>query len=471
MDAEPRQEQDRQDVVLDLNFVPKWAREPPGQNPYARFGGEERREGRERRGRGRDRDRRGRGDRREGRFGGERRGERRDDRRGGGRPGERRGEGGRDRFGRGRGEGPRREGEQRWAPPPPVPVQISFIPERRALGAVAHDLRTSGRAYPLANVAGKLLANAGAYMVKLEVRGGKQGDQPVRLYQCKECKVVALDRASLAAHAKANHMDLFFVREDVETEAPAGHFKCVARCRMSGTLLGPPNYHGYNDKVQAVWRQRFPHLSLDEYRQNIETVHDPELIEQWKKEQSCETVYRLRDQENALPMKPAEAEAYMVEHFLPSLVVEGGRFIVPAEAAHRCEDNRLRRAMREAWQRESQRPYSLMLALRPAFSHMHLYLFKTRQGATFVTRYAPHPVEPEHAVKPIAEVIEFLRSHPGCTRQELVDKLRPGMAPDSEAVAAVVAPLRWLIEKGHVIEFFDGTLSVPAGAAAAGRGR
>jgi hypothetical protein len=27
----------------------------------------------------------------------------------------------------------------------------------------------------------------------------------------------------------------------------------------------------------------------------------------------------------------------------------------------------------------------------------------------------------------------------------------------------VISPLRWLIERGHVIEFFNGTLAVPMG--------
>jgi hypothetical protein len=40
--------------------------------------------------------------------------------------------------------------------------------------------------------------------------------------------------------------------------------------------------------------------------------------------------------------------------------------------------------------------------------------------------------------------------------------LCPGETQDSPVALEALAPLRWLVEKGHVIEFFNGTLSVPA---------
>jgi hypothetical protein len=58
-------------------------------------------------------------------------------------------------------------------------------------------------------------------------------------------------------------------------------------------------------------------------------------------------------------------------------------------------------------------------------------------------------------------VLTHLQTHPGCRRKELVEALRPGAAEDSAPAAEVLSPLGWLIEKGHILEFFDGSLSVP----------
>ena len=454
MDNTPPQERDQPDLVLDLNFVPTWAREPAGKNPYEHFrgreerGGERARESRGARGGGRDRDRR-------------REGGGRDPR--GGKPG---GPG----FGPPR--GPRRERRdefRRGAAPRPAPepvrippVEVNFLPERQRLGALARDIQTSGRAFPLATLAFRFLGNPAFYLVKLEARAHRETRQVSPLFQCRECKIVFSDKSALLAHAAAAHLELAFVREEQEIEPPAGNFMCVARCKLSRTLLGPPNYHGYNERVRELHRKEFPHLTLDEYRSHIETVHDPELIEKWKDECRKQVVYRLRGAENPPALKLAEAQKIFLDQHAPAMAVDISRVIVPADVAQRFEDPGLRAAVREAWSRESQRPYSLMLALRPAFHHMRLFLFKARGGATFVTQIQPHPMDPHQAVKTIADILQYLRKHPGCTRQQMVEKLRPGAAPESSEVAALITPLRWLIEKGHVIEFFNGTLSVPS---------
>jgi len=429
------------DPVLELNFVPTWARQPPAANPYAGFEGERRREPRE----GPPRGGPGRGP-------------------GRGAPSKPRGRD--DRSAR---PFPSRQPAAREPPPyaePPAPVLVSFIPERRHLGNLAHDLRASGRAYSLADLSVRFLQTPACHLVKIETRRGPADRAGPLLHQCRACQLLFQNAADLAAHAAAAHLDAVFVREQEQSEPPAGAFNCVARCRLSGELLGPPNYHGYNARVQELWRTRFPQMSLDEYRSRIETVRDPDLIEKWKQSVSTRTIFRLKDQPDLPPLAEAEVKKIFNEQHLPKLSASGHRFILPAELAQQLTDPGLRRAVRETWFRESRHPYSVMLALRPAFHHMHLFLFKTNGGQTFATAIQPYPLEPRRAVKSIAEVLHYLRRHPGCTRHELVEKLRPGMAPDSPQAAMVLSPLRWLIEKGHVIEFFNGTLSVPGGAPA-----
>jgi hypothetical protein len=108
-------------------------------------------------------------------------------------------------------------------------------------------------------------------------------------------------------------------------------------------------------------------------------------------------------------------------------------------------------------------------------------------------------------VEGIREILDFVAANPGCTKAELMAQLFPGAAPaaegapapvavEAEAEAAVpaavegeavpvapVAPVagavnpkesefkrqvQWLVEKGHVIEFSDGRMAVPATAVA-----
>lgn len=437
----------KQDVVLDLNFVPVWARQPPDIHAFAREGRFEsvprppRGEGAPRgapRGHGagpRDR-----------------------------RPPSRSGRGERPPLRPREQSVPRRGG----AEPAPVdlPVEIAFLPARPQLTALVHELKSSGRAYPLMELAGRFLAHPEAYLVKIALRPPGPGAPSAHLYQCRVCQAVFSRGADVQAHAVAAHLETVFAREEGQAPPPAGNFTCVARCRLSGVLLGPPNHHGYNEKLMQVWRARFAHLTLDEYRQQVEMLRDPALIEKWKDEARLQVLYREKGKDQAPGLKKAEAEALFQQQQAPALVAVGERFILPAAVAQQTSDGGLMQRLRLAWQKESRYPFTMSLALRPAFRHMHLHLFKVKGGQVFVSRVKPHPLAGDQAVAAIREVLDYLRAHPGCQRQQLVAELRPGLPVEAPEVAAVLNPLRWLTEKGHVIEFFDGTLAVPLGAAA-----
>ncbi len=262
------------DMVIELNFVPEWARRPADQSPYARF---EDRHG----GHGRDRD-----------------GDRDQDRR---RPGNKSGYADQRRMGtesggKKRGSlGPPRSFHAAPTPAPsesdrrqpacnpsadgrsiagrerpdnsrPPPIEVTFIPERRGLKPLVARLARSGRAYPLFEVATLFLSKPDFYAVKQEVIPGAVGAESVFLYQCAECKVVFLDRTWAVAHALNKHMDLFYAREETQSDPPKGAFMCVARCKLSGELLGPPNYHEFNERVLELHSTRFASMSLDAYR-------------------------------------------------------------------------------------------------------------------------------------------------------------------------------------------------------------
>jgi hypothetical protein len=450
---------DIHDLVLDLNFVPTWARQPAEKNPYADQNYVPPREDR------RDRGPRPAGDRD--------RGPRRDKGGPGRSPRDRRDRQERD-AGPGRGPVPQRstgpDREHRYEPRAPrLPIEVSFIPERNRLGAVVRQLHHSQRAYPLMFVAGLFLSQAEHHMLKLEAHGS-QGQAPLRLYQCGACQALFLDAESLQAHAVARHMGDLYDIEEIQVDPPAGNFICVARCRLSGELLGPPNYHGYNERLQEMRRDRFPNLTIDEYRNQIEQVHDQALIEKWKDSQRSQRAYKVKSDPAAAPLKKPEAEAQFLEQHFPKLVHAGQRFVVPATIVKKLEDARLSRVIHDAWVRENRFPLRLSLALRPAFRRMRLHLFKAGRE-TFVTAIHPRAIDARHTVDEIKQIVQLLHDHPGITRQQLLDKLQPGAAPESPEAIKALNPLRWLIEKGHVIEFFNGTLSVPGGARRGGAGQ
>jgi hypothetical protein len=265
----------------------------------------------------------------------------------------------------------------------------------------------------------------------------------------------------IEAHVIRAHFEEFFEKQETEVEAPGGQFVCVARCGLSGTLLGPPNHHSYAEKVREVHQALYPNMSIDNYRQRIETVRDEELIEQWKEQGRKKTVYKLKDDPEAEPVEQQKAEAAFAQQ-IPSMYETVHRAVIPSGIAQGLEDRDIVHAIRRVWSKESAFPLSMSYAMRAAFRHMHLYLFKAGK-INFVTHIKPRPVKPEDTIDKIAEVLVFLKENPGSTRLHLLEVLHPSLDPKSQEAKDALQPLGWLIERGHIIEFFNGTLSVPLG--------
>jgi hypothetical protein len=548
-----------------LSFGPSWAKAPPS-NPYVgrEDWGEDaggRRDGRDGRrgggfGGGRERRRDGGRGEREGRRefrggdGARREGGRREFRGGGRGEGERRpagerggaaGAGSPEGRREGAPRGPRREGErgERRGPRERVErmkVNVSFLPDRERLMLVVRDIQATRRAFPLMEIASKFVARDDSYLLKLELPQPKEGEERKVFWQCRECKRVFCHKANAEAHVENAHLDLFFAQEEQVGEAPAGAFNCVARCGLSGELLGPPNFHGYNERIQEIWSTRFAHVPKAEYLSKIEILHDEALLEEWKEQARHQIVYRLRlpeekpaeakpaAEEKAAesaesvsekpevpespeipaeasveaaaeatetagepPAPPAEApaapadppaprlgepmdrksaQAWIRENKTQRMLRESGRCMVPGLQSHKWDDISLRSAVDSARYREKQFPFSLSLALRPAFRHMRLSLFKINARETYVGAVAPKAFDEATAAAQDKEIVAFLREHPEATRQAVLDGLRPGAGAESPEGADILLHLDGLVTQGVVLVLNNGVLWLPKVAAA-----
>lgn len=338
-------------------------------------------------------------------------------------------------------------------------LKISFIPERSGLKPLAEQLAKTRRAYPLFEIAAMCLSKPDYYALAVEAA---DDDRQAMLYQCAECQFLFADRQTAMAHCVNRHCDLFYVREEQENAPPQGNFTCVARCTLSGKLLGPPNYHQFNERLQELHRARFAHMPLDQYRKKILNESDAAIIEQWKKEVSRKTVYRTKLLNQPLVFeRTADLERHFAENYATALIREGRRFVLPAKIGQAMDDRRLTRMIHEAWQKETRFPINIAFSIQQRFSRLGLHAFKAAGRLTFVSAIKPHPIDPAKATATVRSIIEWISINPRKTRQDLVRALVPQTPQDPKNVADVMRDLIWLIDRGHVIEFANGMLAAP----------
>ena len=454
---------------LDLKLMPDWLKEPAGKNPYADYAGEA-----------------------PGREGGRRSGDRRGPNRGGGRgPGgqggfqDRRGQrpGDRDRGSRGprrddrgpRGDfksrGPRpperiERAERPATPRPPevqIPLSVEFIPEAGAVAALAKQIKSGHRAYPLYGMGRMFLNKPERHRVRVTSNA-----PACPLFQMGEDGPVTTHRPAAEREAFRVCKAQYYTEETQQMEPPKGTFTNVARCRFSGVLLGPTNYHGYQVALRHLYEARFSRrMDFNEFLRQVEVVNDPAVIEEWKKQVSSVTVFRTTQEAEPAEFKTlADVEAHFREHYLEKALKSGRTLEMSGVASRNVGDRQVRDAIRAAWEKERTFPAQTVNKLRPQFQEAGLHIWKHRKRILFVSTVRPvrFGQESRSVSEHVADLLNVIESSPKCTRADIFAKLlKPHEAEPEFAKlkGAVAADLHWLASSGHVIEFHDGTFDLP----------
>lgn len=182
--------------------------------------------------------------------------------------------------------------DDRRMPLPELPFEVRFLPEQKALSLIAHKVQAGHRAIPLRNLVQLFFENPESADVRLEFNAENKDK---RFHQCKTCGWFATNEQEARAHLMSAHFGEYFDSEEQDIDPPSGNFTSVARCGITGKLLAPPNHHSYNIKIQQMLRTECAGQSEDGYRARIELLNDPEMVEQWRKENSKQIMYFLKE--------------------------------------------------------------------------------------------------------------------------------------------------------------------------------
>ena len=221
------------------------------------------------------------------------------------------------------------------APAAPAPVRIEFLPDENVWSASPSKFARPIWLTPLFGLARMFLQEPARHWVHFAVVP-EAASAGASLFQLGEDGPVTLDRAVLERIAFDAAKDRYYVEQTEQKEPPKGNFTNVARNRLSGALLGPTNYHGYQPALRSEYESKFSRrMSFEDYRRNIEVVSDPALVERWKEEARTTTTIATREGEPPTVL-PSLSEARV--HFSPEL------FRGAAAHWHVLQSPRLRRA-------------------------------------------------------------------------------------------------------------------------------
>src|SRR5437899_6035829 len=281
---------------LEKLFLPAWAQEPSSAEQYAQYEGGEERSLDRGPSRGRPQQRR------QGGAPGARRDEGRPRQDRGGPP---RGKGSRDRASGGERRGPDRgEASERREPretQQPLPeINLSFLPDEKGVESLARQIKMTGRAYPLFDIAQMILQKPERHSVTLSVRKNPEGQIAQPLFQCALDETVWTSEDEAVNHILARHFTTFYQPDRTATDPPKGTYTFVAQCGMSGAILGPPNYHDYQNQLRKLHTERFSRMPFEAFKARVKIIKDETVVKKWVEEQSWKTEYLCLNVPDAL---------------------------------------------------------------------------------------------------------------------------------------------------------------------------
>jgi hypothetical protein len=442
--------------LLDLKLLPAWVKEPGASKHYDHYTGDEpptELRSRDRGDRRKDRTFRSR----------ERRGQPQqprsqpDRRDRGGRPKK----GGTKRRDSDRGRDRRSSDRVAQASSKPFEGTIRFLPRQNVFENVVAQIKSGSVAYSLFVLARLFLEKPGRYEVRLTAKA----EAP--LFQLGEDGEVSVDREFLDRNAFRLAQRDFYQVNVVESDPIKGNFSNVARCRLSGTLLGPTNHHAYQPQLRSLYEQRFSRrMSFPDYQRQIEIVSDPAVVDRWKDDARKITTYTTLREETPLTFSsPAETERHFRSRYFPELIRSVQDMTVGGTSSRSLPDRILNRAIEQAWARETRSPSDVMQELASRFRQCGLHIFRHRRGMLFVSPIRIRAFVHEQAgVSPLVNaILEAVSATAGINRKQLFETLTGNGASENAEPRrlALASDLRWLINEGYLIEFNDGSLDRP----------
>jgi hypothetical protein len=356
----------------------------------------------------------------------------------------------------------------------------AFFPEDTSFNALVRTIRTSARTIELFEIARTVLGKPDRFVVVVSRKPRPPGapeapPQPIHVsvpdglpFETEEAAV---------AHVVGDHLGKFFDCAEAQVDPPKGNFLVINKCGVTGELLGPPNYHRYSQMVQQHHAAKLARMPFEAFRARIETVRDPEVVNQWLEKMKKVTRYTWKGPVADGQASPAfdsieEARQHLLTQAKDSVVkaVESARF--HGKALEVMPRGEILMAIEGAYERQLRFPLDTANQLRGRLRREHFTIFKKgSKGVSYVCAVKrKFRVTGQVFSESIGSLISFIEEHPLVKAGDLASKMLGISAPAEgvpvpqearERIIRMQGDLMWLVREGYVTEFIDGGLYAP----------
>jgi hypothetical protein len=358
-------------------------------------------------------------------------------------------------------------------------IDVVLMPDEKGVESITRQIKATGRAYPLFDIAQIILQKPERQQVKFESMRKPDGTPAQWIYVCGLDETPWATEEEVLAHVMSEHFATFYQEEKSPTDPPKGTYTFVAQCGISGVILGPPNHHDYQAQLRRLHTERFSRMPFEAFKARVKIVREEAVVKKWVDDLSWKSEYNcLNVPEPKKLASREEVEKHFREVHMPNVVKQVDSVRLTGPASRELKSAGLQRLIRHAWEEQKRFPIKLVTILSQQFASRGLHFFKVNKTITHVSVARPHFLDLE--ATPVSEgvrkIIQFINQHPRATRRHLIEGLTTAApipvpapadpsAPPAEPQptpeqSAMISDLHWLVHQGHVIEFANGIMEM-----------
>ena len=342
-------------------------------------------------------------------------------------------------------------------------VQVMFVAQDKPFDMLVKAMKTTFKTYELFELCRIVLAKENRFTVMLSTLPNVGSG----LFISVPDQIPFESEEEAFNHVLAHHLDRFFEVSEVEVDPPKGNFQFVNRCQITGDLIGPPNYHRYQDILKDHFNRNIQGMSFDRYLEKVESVKEPEVIQAWVDKMKVSRQYKVitaegSGEEPRVLHTLDEIRFFLMTNRKQQVVVQKEKWKIPGEKVELMPQGNLRRSIEVMLEDQRRFPLDTANHLRGRLRRSNLHFTKRgSKGITYVCAVKrKHRYSDTVFSASLQALIGFVESHPEITQVKLLEDYfaETGVEATEDAKKQLLQDLRWLVSEGYVTEYADDRL-------------
>lgn len=319
----------------------------------------------------------------------------------------------------------------------PTPgIRVEIRPVDAGLASVAEKIHKHKRCFSLFDLAKFFMGARDRY----EIWYIKEENGPEVFFNKKTPAIWLTEQEAISSLWGTPLISELYEETIQEVEAPKGQFSAIGRCGFSETLIGPVNWHGYQQAIARIHAERFSNMTMERYRSRIVVDKTEEAVAQWMEAATKKSVWKPKREgadELVFENRKELEEDFIANHF-NEIFEKTGKCHVLGDIQGRNLSQGLFAHLLKLAETARRHPAQIIPNICHGLARHHLPIFKWNGGHhTGPSRPHSLPTDTKLATRPAA-IVEWIQQNPGTAIDVMINKLI-ALAEEKESPKVVEA--------------------------------